>query len=140
MDLSTSSIGALLKNSKYKFELRKDYQSAFVLKGFDYDKWTPTPNQLLADSRISSGARDLWSLLQALGDEKGHSYYGQKKLARFFNKTIRTIQRHQTQLSKHGWLTVEPGTEYRSNNYYVIWPPGSTNPKWKSYMKKERIR
>ena len=140
MDTGFTSLGAELNKDKYKVELRKDYKSAFILKGFDYDKWTPTPNQLLADSRISGGARDLWSLLQALGDEKGHSYYGQKKLASFFNKTIRTIQRYQTQLSKHGWLIVESGTEYRSNNYHVIWPPGSINPKWKSYMKKQKIR
>ncbi|MEA1963449.1 MAG: hypothetical protein U9M94_04420 [Patescibacteria group bacterium] len=140
MNTGFTSLSTELNKDKYKLELRKDYKSAFILKGFDYEKWTPIPNQLLVDSRISSGAKCFWQLLQALGDEKGHSYYGQKKLAKFFNKTIRTIQRYQVQLSKYGWLTVEPGTEYRSNNYYVIWPPGNTNPKWKSYMKKERIR
>lgn len=134
------SLDNLLQNSNEKFILRRDYQSAFILKGFNYKYWTPIPNQLLADRRISSGAKELWLLLQALGDAMGLSFYGQKKLARFLGVGIRTIQRYQNELTKYGWLIVEPGTKYRSNCYYVGWPPGLTNPKWKSYLKKEKSR
>jgi hypothetical protein len=140
MDLTVSSIGSVFKNNEGRFKLRKDYQSAFILKGFDYKRWIAMPSQLLADRRISSGARDLWCLLQALGNEKGYSYYGQRKLARFLKIDVRTLQRYQTELVKYGWLIVEVGTAYRSNNYYIVWPPGLENPKWKSYLKKEKTR
>jgi hypothetical protein len=138
MDLTSSSIYKKIEDNDNKANIQKDYSSAFILKGFNYKAWSAIPNQLLADRRTSAGARDFWILLQALGNEKGCSFYSQKKLAKFLNIKVRTLQRYQSQLVKYGWIRVEYGGEYRSNYYYVIWPYFCPNPKWKNYLKKEK--
>ena len=132
-------IQSILPKKIKGIELQKNFKQAFLIKGFNYNQWTALQNQLLAENKIKNGTKIFWQLLQALGDANGHSYYGQNKLAKFLGKKIRTIQRYQSELIKYGWLKVTPGTEYRSNNYYVIWPPNCPNPKLKSAINKSKI-
>lgn len=140
MSIGFTSLKFGLEKNIQKLESQKDFKSAFLLRKFKNNFWTAIPNTLLFDENISDEAKIFWMLLEEAGDADGYSYYAQKKLAIIIGKSIKSIQRYDTKLTKTGWLITKPGKIHRSKDYYVIWPPGCPNPKWKSAIKKSKMQ
>lgn len=70
--------------------------------------WTPVPNRLMDDARLSVPARFLYSKLRSYGrydDPTGHPR--QSTLAKNFDCSVRSIQRYLAELVQAGWILVE---------------------------------
>jgi len=125
----------LAKYDKYKdAKTKEDFAMADTLARIQNSNgWTAIPNRLLFDLGISPQAKTLWAVLQNLGDESGHSSYGQKKLAFFCGRSCtKTVQRYNAELISRGWLKTGKDKIYPSNDSGVIWPIDIKNPKLKS--------
>lgn len=96
-------------------------------------------NKYLFNFSISPQAKNLWLILQELGDESGCSWYGLKKLAKLYGcKDKETLKKYRDELVKAGWLKLEPSARHRGKDYVVIWPENRPNPKLISAKKKSK--
>lgn len=132
-------VAKLIKAGYLKTKPSKGNNSKFEYITKRSKLFVAIPNLYAFNLSIHKRAKYLWWILQDLGDCDGNSFYSQPKLTKLCGwKQLSTLRKYRNELIKAKMLLYEHGSHSRGKEYYVLWPPGMTNPKRRSIIKKSK--
>lgn len=97
-------------------------EKTILLKGFDpvvAEGFTQVPNFILKSSKLSAGAKLVYSLLLSYAWHNDSCFPGQERLSSDCGKTQSWVSKRMTELEKEGFLEIQRRGQGRTNIYIL---------------------
>lgn len=102
--------------------LVKEKEKTILLKGFDpvaAEGFTQVPNLILKSSKVSAGAKLVYSLLLSYAWHNDSAFPGQDRLAKDCGKTQQWVSLQMGELEKQGFLEIKRRGQGKTNIYIL---------------------
>ena len=101
-------------------ESLKQKEKTILLKGFDpvaAEGFTQVPNLILKSSKVSAGAKLVYSLLLSYAWHNDSAFPGQDRLAKDCGKSQGWVSQQMSELEREGYLEIQRRGQGKTNIY-----------------------